>query len=119
MSSIQAYLWNRGSLAEMQKEKCNKETPQRLNTDVLQDGRLLRSSDETPVMGAERRGQQLDTMLLGDQLHLQEELLTDYQLKSRMMGDYHVRFCERLGVKFPWPTRFTFVYTVSFKNTYL
>jgi len=24
--------------------------------------------------------------------------------KSRMMGDYHVRFCERLGVKFPLPT---------------
>ena len=23
-----------------------------------------------------------------------------------MMGDYHVRFCERLGVKFPLPTRF-------------
>lgn len=22
-----------------------------------------------------------------------------------MMGDYHVRFCERLGVKFPVPTR--------------
>jgi len=21
------------------------------------------------------------------------------------MGDYHVRFCERLGVKFPLPTR--------------
>jgi hypothetical protein len=30
--------------------------PVRLNTDVLQDGRLLRSSDEAPVMGVERRG---------------------------------------------------------------
>lgn len=28
----------------------------RQNTDELQDGRLLRSSDETSVMGAERRG---------------------------------------------------------------
>jgi len=28
----------------------------RLNTDGLQDGGLLRSSDETPVMGVERRG---------------------------------------------------------------
>jgi len=28
----------------------------RPNTDVLQDGRLPRSSDETPVMGVERRG---------------------------------------------------------------
>ncbi len=25
--------------------------------------------------------------------------------KSRMMGDYHVRFCERLGVKLPLLTR--------------
>ena len=25
--------------------------------------------------------------------------------KSRMMGDYHVRFCERDGVQFPVPTR--------------
>ena len=28
----------------------------RPNTDVLQDGRLPRSSDEAPVMGVERRG---------------------------------------------------------------
>ena len=32
------------------------EKPVRPNTDVLQDGRLPRSSDETPVMGVERRG---------------------------------------------------------------
>jgi hypothetical protein len=25
--------------------------------------------------------------------------------KSRMMREYQVRFCERLGVKFPGPTR--------------
>ena len=31
-------------------------TSTRSNTDVLQDGRLLRSSDESPVMGVERRG---------------------------------------------------------------
>jgi retron-type reverse transcriptase len=24
---------------------------------------------------------------------------------SRMMGDYHVRFCEGLGGQFPWSTR--------------
>ena len=58
MSSIQAYLWNKGSLAEMKKHKGKAqagETPVRPNTDDLQDGRLLRSSDETPVMGAEQR----------------------------------------------------------------
>jgi len=32
------------------------QTLARLNTDVLQDGGLLRSSDEAPVMGVERRG---------------------------------------------------------------
>ena len=32
------------------------ETLVRLNTETLQDGGLLRSSDETSVMGAERRG---------------------------------------------------------------
>ena len=30
-----------------------------------------------------------------------------FVMKSRMMGDYQVRFCERLGVKLPWPTRQT------------
>jgi len=30
--------------------------PVRQNTDVMCDGRLLRSSDEAPVMGVERRG---------------------------------------------------------------
>jgi hypothetical protein len=44
-------------------------------------------------------------MLLREQRRKPDDLLTDYQLKSRMMGDYHVRFCERFGVKFPLPTR--------------
>ena len=59
MSSIQAYLRNKGSLAEMKKHKGKAqagETLARLNTDVLQDGRLLRSSDEASVMEVERRG---------------------------------------------------------------
>jgi hypothetical protein len=59
MSSIQAYLWNKGSLADMKKHKGKAQAgvqPVRPNTDVLQDGRLLRSSDEAPVMGVERRG---------------------------------------------------------------
>jgi hypothetical protein len=59
MRSIQAWLWNKGSLAELMKHKEKAqagETPVRPNTDDLQDGRLLRSSDEAPVMGVERRG---------------------------------------------------------------
>jgi hypothetical protein len=34
----------------------------RPNTDDLQNGRLLHSSDEAPVMGVERRGQQLSIL---------------------------------------------------------
>ena len=52
MRSIRAWLWNKGSLAEMKKHKEKAqagETPVRPNTDDLQDGRLLRSSDETPL----------------------------------------------------------------------
>jgi hypothetical protein len=44
-------------------------------------------------------------MLLYRQLLMREDLFTDYQLKSRMMGDYHVRFREGLGGKFPRSTR--------------
>jgi hypothetical protein len=56
MSLIQAYLWNRGSLANDDKGKAQVKPITRLKTDALQDGRLLRSSDEAPVMGVERRG---------------------------------------------------------------
>ena len=35
----------------------------------------------------------------------------DLNAKSRMKGDFHVRFRERLRVKFPWSTR------QHFKNT--
>jgi hypothetical protein len=44
-------------------------------------------------------------MLLRGQLHMREDLLTDYQLKSHMTGDCHVRFREGLGGKFPRSTR--------------
>jgi len=35
------------------------------------------------------------------QLQMREDLLTDYQLKSRMMGDYYARFREGLGGSSP------------------
>ena len=37
----------------MKKHKGKAQADARPNTDVLQDGRLLRSSDEAPVMGVE------------------------------------------------------------------
>ena len=33
----------------------------------------------------------------------------DLNAKSRMKGDFHVRFRERLRVKFPWSTRQRFI----------
>jgi hypothetical protein len=59
MISIQAYLQNKGSLAEMKKHKGKAQVggkSTRPNTEDLQDGRLPRSSEEAPVMGVERRG---------------------------------------------------------------
>ena len=38
---------------------------------------------------------------LGKRIHKRVTLYN----KSRMMGDYHVRFCERLRVKLPLSTR--------------
>ena len=40
-------------------------------------------------------------MLLRRQLQMREDLLTDYQLKSRMMGDYHVRLCVQKRWTYP------------------
>ncbi len=36
---------------------------------------------------------------------LVENVNLDLYNKSRMMREYHVRFCEKLGVKFPLSTR--------------
>ena len=53
-------------------------------------------------------------MLLRRQLLMQEDLLTDYLLKSRMMREYHVRFREGLGGKFPRSTRPILLYIWTF-----
>jgi hypothetical protein len=37
----------------------------------------------------------------------------DLYNKSRVRGDFQARFCERLGVKFPLPTR---LLNVGFNN---
>ncbi len=42
---------------------------------------------------------------LANRLCLLSDIVLDLYNKSRMMGDYHVRFCERLGVEFPLLTR--------------
>jgi hypothetical protein len=62
-------------------------------------------------MPVERRGQVICVMV--NLANWQQEEPTGYgggrQLSmdgtSRVTGDSHARFCERLGVKFPGPTR--------------
>jgi hypothetical protein len=62
-------------------------------------------------MSVERRGQAIRVMV--NLANWQQEEPTGYgggrQLSmdgtSRVTGDSHARFCERLGVKFPGPTR--------------
>src|SRR5260370_30946341 len=62
-------------------------------------------------MPVERRGQAIRVTI--NLVNWQQEELTDCgggrQLSldgtSRVTGDCHARFCERLGVKFPGPTR--------------
>ena len=62
-------------------------------------------------MSVERRGQAIRVMV--DLANWQQEEPTGCgggrQLSmdgtSRVTGDSHARFCERLGVKFPGPTR--------------
>ena len=61
-------------------------------------------------MGLERRGQVIavelgPTGLPGGALLFGGRRQPSCDGMSRMMREYHVRFCEGLGVKFPGPTR--------------
>ena len=38
-------------------------------------------------------------------------------MKSRMKGDFHVRFCENAGVKFPCVTRLIKINDCKFENS--
>jgi hypothetical protein len=80
--------------------------------DALRDGGWDRSSVEEPVMGLERRVPRGDADFSDNRLRedlavkcKRVYLLVNFVSKSRVMGDYQARFCERLGVKFPRPTR--------------
>src|SRR5260370_41649954 len=63
------------------------------STDAPERGGLPRSSDEASVMLVERRGQAI-AICSGQPGGT-----------SRMTRECQVRICERLGVKFPGPTR--------------
>ncbi|WP_262248436.1 endo-1,4-beta-xylanase [Parapedobacter soli] len=87
------------------------------STDASHGGGTLRSSEEVPVMGMERRGRIIVPTSPSEKPRKREvsrELGKTYgsrkgldvmDNKSHMMREYQVRFYERLGVKFPGSTR--------------
>jgi hypothetical protein len=80
------------------------------STDAPERGGLPRSSDEGSVMGLERRGRVIavelgPTGFAGRSPPFSGRRQPSCGGTSRMMREYHVRFCERLGVKFLGPTR--------------
>src|SRR3981081_235659 len=81
------------------------------STDAPERGGLLRSSDEVAVMVMERRGRLIDDesgqLVTGRSLKFNGRRQPSFDGTSRMMREYQVRICERLGVKFPGPTRQT------------
>ena len=83
------------------------------STDAPARGGLLRSSDEAGVMPVERRERVLaiDQVNCGRATGRRKSLMINGRRQSscdgtsRMNREVHVRFCERLGVQFPGPTR--------------
>ena len=90
------------------------EPDKRESTDAGHRGGSARSSGEVSVMGMERRGRRI---LDGPEVnwkrdeprgqmegcYASQEVTASWNTKNRMLGDYQVRFRERLGVKFPRP----------------
>ena len=92
----------------MLKEKAQGQQPEAESTNALIRVGLLHSSDEGPVMGLERREQVIEIALgqpKGRSLTMQWGDGIPRDGTSRKMREYHIRFCERLRVKFPGPTR--------------
>ncbi len=79
------------------------------SSDAPARGGLLRRSDEGPVMGLERREQviaiEIGSTGNGRNPPRNGRRQPSRDGTSRMTRECHVRFCERLGVKFPGPTR--------------
>ena len=79
------------------------------STDAPTRGGLLRSSDETGVMPAERR-ERVIAIWHGPTGNGKSPMINGRRQSScdgtsRMNRETHVRICERLGVKFLGPTR--------------
>src|SRR6266581_4764679 len=82
------------------------------STDAPERGGLPCSSDEAGVMLVERRGRVIavelgPTAVPGGARRFSGSRQPSRGGTSRMMREYQVRICERLGVKLPGPTRQT------------
>jgi hypothetical protein len=79
------------------------------STDAPESGGLLRTSEEAGVMPVERRERAIAIWLgstgNGRSPKFNERRQPSIDGTSRLMREYQVRICERLGVKFPGPTR--------------
>jgi hypothetical protein len=79
------------------------------STDAPERGGLPRSSDEAAVMAVERRGVGYRSWIGPTGNGMSPAFNGRRQPSnggtSRMMREYQVRICERLGVKLPGPTR--------------
>ena len=91
----------------MRREKSKGRPSEDESTDARHRGGTARSSEEAPVMGAERRGCVVQGVFMDQPemggINEYHQAKPYYWLNngSRMSREVHVRFCEQLGVKFP------------------
>ena len=109
MTYIQAFIRNLRTGSMMVREKAQVKPHEAESTEASIRGAPPRSSDEAPVIGVERRGRVVQSESgqpeMGRTSYLDERRQPFVDCTSRMTGDCHVRICERLGVRFPGPTR--------------
>ena len=119
---IQARLVERGKQKSECQGKCRKWRTRQKCTEVRFCGGLPRSSVEVSVMDMERRGWHTQATVIIQLLNKEEyderskticdrsdlkvmSMHKELSVKSRVRGDFHARFCERVRVKLPRSTR--------------
>jgi len=106
---ILAFVWNVRTWPAMPREKVQAAPTARPKVPMPERGGLPRSSDEAGVMLVERRGRVTEVgsgqPATGGTWSLNGRRQPSNGGTSRMTRECQVRICERLGVKFPGPTR--------------